>query len=117
MRSAPIVISSSLDQLYRQLPVVIVSDWRQVFEAGALERFKAELEARFGGPEPFEAPGVLRLLSAQYWVHHAIKYIKNASAPRMFYALGTRYGLTFRLPKRTYLRQRWASMLYAPPLP
>ena len=66
MRTVPIVLSSTLDPLYRQFPIVIVRSWDQVFAAGALERFKKEIEMKHG-VEPF-TDQILHKLSAKFWV-------------------------------------------------
>ena len=67
LRSVPIVLSSPLDRLYATLPVVMVRDWAEVFREGALGRFRADIQRRFG-EDPFANPGVLAKLASQHWV-------------------------------------------------
>ena len=66
MRTVPIVLSSPLDALYRDFPVVLLASWAEAFEPGALERFRADIQRRFGR-EPF-SPRVVHRLTADYWV-------------------------------------------------
>jgi len=73
MHTVPIVISSTLDALYSEFPIVIIRDWREVFELGSLERFKRDIETRFGF-EPFTS-AVLDKMTTSYWVNQ----VRNAS--------------------------------------
>ena len=68
LHTVPIVLSSSLDPLYTQFPIVIVQQWSEVFESGALERFREQIRAKFGKEDPFEDPGVGEKLTEKYWV-------------------------------------------------
>lgn len=66
LRSIPIVLTSPIDRLYINYPIVIVQSWAEVFKPGSLKAYKSDIVARFG-PEPFTADVVHRL-SLQYWV-------------------------------------------------
>mmetsp|Transcript_18565 Transcript_18565/g.18647 ORF Transcript_18565/g.18647 Transcript_18565/m.18647 type:complete len:404 (-) Transcript_18565:189-1400(-) len=67
LHSVPIVLSSPMDRLYKDLPVIMVKEWKEVFIPGALQRFRAEIQSRFGS-DPFASETVLSMLTAQYWV-------------------------------------------------
>ena len=69
MRTVPIVIASPLDSLHRQFPVIIVQDWKEVFEEGALERFKQEIIQKWG-EHPF-TPDVMGRLGLGHWIDKA----------------------------------------------
>ena len=69
MRTVPIVIASPLDSLHRQFPVIIVQDWKEVFEEGALERFKQQIVQKWG-EHPF-TPDVMSRLGLEYWIDKA----------------------------------------------
>lgn len=73
MRTVPIVIASPLDALHEQFPVVIVEDWQEAFEEGALERFKKQIIKRWG-MQPFGSD-VMTRLGLEYW----IDLVNNAS--------------------------------------
>lgn len=66
LRSIPIVLSSSMDRLYVNYPIVIVRSWAEAFMPGSLTAYKRDIVSRFG-PEPFTADVVHRL-SLKYWV-------------------------------------------------
>jgi hypothetical protein len=66
MKTVPIVMSSPLDRLYSEYPVVIVKQWSDVFTPGTLEKYRDRIVARFG-KEPFNAE-VQRKLTGDYWV-------------------------------------------------
>jgi len=66
MRTVPIVITSPLDKLYSQFPIVIVQRWIDVFAPGALEMFKKNITSRFG-EEPFTSR-VVHMSTIEYWV-------------------------------------------------
>lgn len=67
LHTVPIVISSPLDKLYSQFPVIIVEHWSQAFVDGALERFQSQINERFGD-DPFGKADVLEKLTVDYWV-------------------------------------------------
>ncbi len=67
MHTAPIVLTSPLDALYAQFPVIVVSTWSEVFVPGAPYRFKKYLMDKFG-VEPFNNSTVTTKLSMEYWV-------------------------------------------------
>ena len=66
MKTVPITISSPLDNLYKEFPVIIVKDWKEVFVPGALEAFEKDIVTRFG-KTPF-CYKMMRKLSLEYWV-------------------------------------------------
>lgn len=66
--SVPIVLTSPLDRLYSQLPVVVLSNWSELLEHNCLARFKSDIQARFG-EDPFASDSVLAKLTSRYWVH------------------------------------------------
>ena len=66
MRTVPIVIASPLDSLYLQFPVIIVKDWNEAFEEGALDRFKVQIIKRWG-EEPF-GHNTMNRLGLRYWI-------------------------------------------------
>jgi hypothetical protein len=78
MGAVPIVLSSPLDRLYSQFPVVIVKDWREVFEENALERFEEAIVRKYGvsRTESLFSAEVRWKLREAYW----IGLIKNDSA-------------------------------------
>jgi hypothetical protein len=67
LNTVPIVVNTSLFPLYEDLPVMLVDEWEEVFEPGALEKFKKKIMAKFG-EEPFDHPGVKEKLTTRYWV-------------------------------------------------
>jgi hypothetical protein len=67
LHTVPIVITSPLDKLYGQYPVVIVEHWTQVFADGALEKFRQQIVDKFG-EVPFARADVLEKLNVDYWV-------------------------------------------------
>jgi len=68
-----VVVHSTLDVLYRDLPVVIVHSWRNL-SVGEIERWRREVRSRFGH-EPFSAI-MQRRLTLPYWCGR----IRNAAA-------------------------------------
>lgn len=66
MHTVPVVLSSPLDALYADFPVVIVQRWADVFAPGSLERFRDEVIARWG-QSPFSKE-VLHKLTTDHWV-------------------------------------------------
>jgi hypothetical protein len=74
MGTVPIVLSSPLDSLYSQFPVVIVDKWQDAFAEGALEKFRAEIVAKWG-EQPFSHE-VMHKLSLEYWMEKV-----NAAMP------------------------------------
>ena len=66
METVPITLSSTLDMLYSTLPIIIVSDWNDIFVDGALAKYKADIIRRFGN-DPFANVTVINKLSNDYW--------------------------------------------------
>ena len=65
---------SSLDPLYDGLPVVCVSDWREVLDVGRLDEWRKSLA-------PLTAAAhVWRLLSPQHWIARARQMLADAAA-------------------------------------
>jgi len=82
LRAVPVVLSSPLDALYGQFPVLIVHDWAQAFNASFLRTQQAALAARWG----LDAAGRLGadglpLLSVQPWVDLVRAAGANATSP------------------------------------
>ena len=75
MHTVPIVITSPLDPLYKQFPIVIVNDWKEVFEIGALEKFKKEIIEKWG-ENPFNDETMYRL-SSDYWAEEVNRKIAH----------------------------------------
>ena len=73
LHCVPIVLSSPLNVLYGMFPVIIVKDWSEVFEKGALIKFRNTITTRFGD-NPF-TKDVQEMLRASYW----IDTVRNAS--------------------------------------
>ena len=65
MHSVPIVITSPLDKLYEQYPVVILKEWSDAFKKGALEKYKIDIMKRYG-VNPFHNV-TMHKLTAKYW--------------------------------------------------
>ena len=61
----PIVLSSPLDALYSQFPVVILRSWDELLEANVIDRFEKNNRNRFGS-NPFYSE-VQHKLSLEYW--------------------------------------------------
>eukprot|EP01036_Dinobryon_divergens_P027084 gene27084-35798_t len=61
----PIVLTSSLDRLYVQFPVLILKSWSQAFSESFLRMKRDDIISRFGSP--FNSD-VTRKLSLDYWV-------------------------------------------------
>ena len=69
LKTVPIVQKTSLyPLLYEGLPVIAVDKWSEVFEPGALEKFKRQIIEQFGD-EPFERPDVKEKLTNAYWIN------------------------------------------------
>ena len=66
MRTVPIVISSPLDPLHKQFPIVIVRSWEEAFTEGALTKFREEIKQKWG-EEPFSSD-VMNRLSLVHWI-------------------------------------------------
>jgi hypothetical protein len=60
MGAIPIVKRSPIDHLYRDLPVAILDDWREI-SASRLQNWRDELTPRFAGKRLAE------VLSMSYW--------------------------------------------------
>jgi hypothetical protein len=70
MRSIPIVKSSSLDPLYKDLPVLIVSEWEEV-----TEDFLKSQKYRFNSKEK-----ISEKLFIHYWINQ-IQDIQKKESP------------------------------------
>ena len=66
LHSVPIIMSSPLDRLYSQFPVVIVKNWTEVFEDGSMLRFKSQIVQKFGS-NPFNDK-ITYMLKASHWI-------------------------------------------------
>jgi hypothetical protein len=75
LRTVPIVLTSPLDLLYSQFPVVIVKNWSEPFLPNQVERYRDMITKKFGA-EPF-SEGVLNKLTMSYW----IKLIRDSRPP------------------------------------
>lgn len=53
--SIPIVVSSRLDALYTDLPIVILDDWMDMCDPSRLDEWKAQADAKRGNVDPFRA--------------------------------------------------------------
>lgn len=70
MGAVPIALHSPLDALYTQFPIVLVSSWAEVFQPGALLRFRKDILQRFpelAGGAPVNGPTYREKLEAAYW--------------------------------------------------
>mmetsp|Transcript_3902 Transcript_3902/g.8349 ORF Transcript_3902/g.8349 Transcript_3902/m.8349 type:complete len:441 (-) Transcript_3902:366-1688(-) len=79
--SVPVTISSPLDALYKQLPIIILDSWEDFDSCGRTEEWRQEIIARFGS-EPFEHPEVRRLLTLDYWVSVTFRKLVDANDAR-----------------------------------
>ncbi len=61
----PIVLSSSMDRLYAQFPILILKFWSQAFSESFLKMKRDDIISRFGSP--FNGD-VTRKMSLDYWV-------------------------------------------------
>ena len=61
----PIVLTSSLDRLYSQFPILILKSWSQAFSESFLRMKKDDIISRFGSP--FHSDVTMKL-SLDYWV-------------------------------------------------
>jgi hypothetical protein len=66
MGAVPIVISSPMNRLHSQFPIIIVQTWAEAFEQGALQRYREDITRRFGA-DPFNAT-TMYTLTSKYWV-------------------------------------------------
>jgi len=66
LQTVPVVRSSPLDSLYRQYPIVILSNWTDFDSCHQLEEWRNEIISRFG-PSPFADPQVTDRLRLKYW--------------------------------------------------
>ena len=68
----PIVMTSPLDRLYAELPVLVLDRWEQIFNTSFLAEQKVAIVERFGVGDRLQLGGaaapVDRLLSTHYWV-------------------------------------------------
>jgi len=68
MQSIPIVVSSTLDNLYSQLPVIILQNWTEAFHLNILRRHRENIQQRFG-VNPFVNESVKSKLTLFYWTN------------------------------------------------
>eukprot|EP01041_Mallomonas_annulata_P011623 gene11623-24337_t len=76
LHSVPITLTSPLDRLYEQYPVVIVKSWAEVFRPGALESFKRDIQTRFGS-DPFASQMIREMLTVDYWAKQIRSSVKK----------------------------------------
>lgn len=86
MRTVPIVISSSLDGLYSQFPVIIVQDWKEVFEMDSLTLYRKQILDKWG-EEPF-SKRVMQRLGLNYWVDMVNNHTITASTVNPYLGTG-----------------------------
>ena len=77
METVPIVLTSSLDRLYSQFPIVIVQSWDEVFAQDALEKFKKDIISKWG-TDPFKS--TKKKLSVKYWRELVDSYLQISIA-------------------------------------
>lgn len=65
MGSVPITLSSTLDRLYRDYPIIILNNWNELLEPDILSVFRKDIISRFG-ENPFNAT-MMNKLSIWYW--------------------------------------------------
>ena len=63
----PIVTSSSLDSLYRQFPIIIVSHWSELLRPHALEEHYSDVRRQFG-EDPWLNHTLRSKLTMDYWI-------------------------------------------------
>ena len=63
--SVPVVLSSSLDILLENYPVVIIRSWDELSSPGAMERWARGIRLRFGA-QPFDS-AMRRKLTTRFW--------------------------------------------------
>jgi hypothetical protein len=65
----PIVLTSPLDSLYAQFPVIIVKRWEEVFVENALGGFQRTIISRFGDNwmQGGNSSSVAAMLEMGYW--------------------------------------------------
>lgn len=64
--TVPVVVAMSLSVLYTQFPVVVLNSWDDVAAPNAIQRWREDIERRFG-KEPFASGDVRHRLSVRYW--------------------------------------------------
>ena len=67
MKSIPVVLSSSLDRLYHNFPIAIVSSWNHAFNISHLLHLKKKILRHFGREDPFSEM-VMERLSLKHWI-------------------------------------------------
>jgi len=69
MGSVPIVLNSPIAQkLYIHYPIIIINKWEDVFQPGALQQFKQDIEYRYGRDgNPF-TDEIKYKMSNNYWI-------------------------------------------------
>ncbi len=89
MGCVPIVLSSPLDVLYSDFPVIILKNWEDLFADNALDRFRKEIIERFGenwmqrglasrDKKGAAMPSVPAKLSIEYWQQKVLEKKKEA---------------------------------------
>lgn len=86
MKTVPIVLSSPLDGLYSNYPVIIVQDWKEIFAQSALEDFRQRILAKWG-PNPF-SERVIQRLGLSYWVDLVNNHTLTASTVNPYLGTG-----------------------------
>ncbi|KAJ1620380.1 hypothetical protein T492DRAFT_1078469 [Pavlovales sp. CCMP2436] len=76
--SVPVAISSPLDGLYAEFPVIVIRAWTDA-NASAIPGWRAEIERRFGS-EPFSAQMIHRV-SSEHWADRIAAQHEAALGP------------------------------------
>lgn len=71
----PIVLSSSLDTLYSEFPIVIINSWEEIHIKGNLDKYYEDIVNRFG-ISPFKNTTMMQKLSLSYWINQ-LQYDKQ----------------------------------------
>jgi len=67
----PVVISSTLDRLYSQFPIIILKSWDELTNVNHIESLYLDITTRYGDP-PFN-DDIRYQLSLDYWINR-VKY-------------------------------------------
>merc|ERR1712194_18432 len=65
--AVPIVVRSSLDELYKPFPVVFIDSWDELMARNVTQKWYDDIVGRFG-KEPLSSTGVQERLRQKYWV-------------------------------------------------
>lgn len=86
MKTVPIVLSSPLDALYSQYPVIIVQDWKEIFAQDALSTFRERIFSKWG-EDPF-SKRVMQRMGLNYWVDMVNNHTLTASTINPYLGTG-----------------------------